>query len=255
MEVGTEIATSDEGPSNWISDDWSTLWSFSKPYRYISATVGGTLQNDGDAEIDAVCAGYQPIAPIIVPAPPPSGGGIISNGGGGSSGSYWSPSPATSTPVSLPPPLIHIVIRPNASVVPYGGAITYTYTVTNPNTFSLNNVNVADDKCSPVTYSSGDTNNNNILEVSETWMYTCNTHLITTTVNTANTNGNANGQVAGAYDEAKVEVISPKFPKTGFPSNPNQIPWSATGSILILSGGILSTLVFFFVRSKKIIKK
>lgn len=42
----------------WISDDYSTRWTFSQPYRYIGILHGGpgALVRDGDAEIDAVCA-------------------------------------------------------------------------------------------------------------------------------------------------------------------------------------------------------
>lgn len=55
-ETGVETATYNAGPSTWISDDYTTRWVFSKAYRYVKATVGGTLLNDGDAEIDAVCS-------------------------------------------------------------------------------------------------------------------------------------------------------------------------------------------------------
>ena len=42
----------------WIADDYSTRWTFSQSYRYIGIIHGGpgALVNDGDAEIDAVCA-------------------------------------------------------------------------------------------------------------------------------------------------------------------------------------------------------
>ncbi len=42
----------------WISDDYSTRWTFSQSYRYIGIIHGGpgAIVDDGDAEIDAVCA-------------------------------------------------------------------------------------------------------------------------------------------------------------------------------------------------------
>ncbi len=55
-EQGIEVQTYSAGPSSLISDDDTTRWTFTKPYRYVSALAGGTLQNDGDAEIDAVCS-------------------------------------------------------------------------------------------------------------------------------------------------------------------------------------------------------
>ncbi len=55
-ETGVESGTYNAGPSTWISDDYTTRWVFTQPYKYVRAIVGGTLLNDGDAEIDAVCS-------------------------------------------------------------------------------------------------------------------------------------------------------------------------------------------------------
>lgn len=52
--------------------------------------------------------------------------------------------------VGLPivPPLIHVVKIPSPLTLPAGaGMVTYTYTVTNPGTVALSNVNITDDKC------------------------------------------------------------------------------------------------------------
>ncbi|NGY38775.1 gliding motility-associated C-terminal domain-containing protein, partial [Flavobacterium sp. XN-5] len=55
-----------------------------------------------------------------------------------------------------------------------GNIVTYTFTVKNSGNVSLNNVNVVDNHIglSAIALISGDTNNNNILEVTETWVYT-----------------------------------------------------------------------------------
>lgn len=53
--AGTESTIYPDGPSNWISDNDTTLWVFSSSYRYISSTAGGTLIDHGDAEVDALC--------------------------------------------------------------------------------------------------------------------------------------------------------------------------------------------------------
>lgn len=53
--------------------------------------------------------------------------------------------------------------------------ITYTYRESNTGDDPLSNVSVSDDKCSPVTYASGDANNNSKLDPGETWVFTCTT--------------------------------------------------------------------------------
>jgi hypothetical protein len=65
---------------------------------------------------------------------------------------------------------------------------------------TLNNVTVTDDKCSPVTLISGDTNNNGKLDPSETWNYSCTTTLSTTTTNTAIATGYSNN----SYQQAAI---------------------------------------------------
>lgn len=109
----------------------------------------------------------------------------------------------------LPAPLIHVVKIPSALVVTSGGSVTYTYTVTNPGTAALSSVSVVDDKCSPISSPTGDNNNNNILEASETWTYTCQTNLTATTVNTATAQGSANTLTATDSSIATVVVTPP----------------------------------------------
>jgi uncharacterized repeat protein (TIGR01451 family) len=116
----------------------------------------------------------------------------------------------------LPPPLIHVVKIPSVLVVTSGGSVLYTYTVTNPGTAPLSNVNVVDNKCSPVSGPSGDTNNNNILEASETWTYTCQMNLTATTVNTATAQGSASSLTATDSSIATV-VVAP--PSVAIPAN------------------------------------
>jgi uncharacterized cupin superfamily protein len=53
-----------------------------------------------------------------------------------------------------------------------GGVVTYLYEVTNVGDTPQSNVYVLDDEVDVITYMSGDTNNNNILDPGETWLYT-----------------------------------------------------------------------------------
>jgi hypothetical protein len=69
--------------------------------------------------------------------------------------------------------------------VTVGDTVTYTYVEENDGQVSLTNPFVTDDKCSPVTYASGDTNNNGVLDVGEKWTFTCTLHNVT--ANTTNT--------------------------------------------------------------------
>lgn len=129
--------------------------------------------------------------------------------------------------VGLPvvPPLIHVTKVPSPlALLSNGGFVTYTEIITNPGTVTLNNVRLADDKCSPVEYISGDVNKNNKLETAETWVYTCKSNLTKTTTNTAVATGEANGLIARDFAIATVVVaptalsnitVVPKFPNTG----------------------------------------
>jgi hypothetical protein len=138
----------------------------------------------------------------------------------------------------VPPPLIHVIKTPNVFTVPYNGAVTYTYTVSNPGVVPLSNVSVADDKCSPVVGYSGDLNQNNLLDPSETWTYTCRTNLTASTTNTATAEGSADGYNAMDYSVATVLVSVPGFPKTGYPPEKSSIPLN----IIILAGILLVTV-------------
>lgn len=146
------------------------------------------------------------------------------------------------------PPLIHITKVPNPLTLPSGaGMVTYTKKVTNPGTVALSNVSVTDDKCSPITYISGDTNNNSKLDITETWIYTCRTRLIQTTTNTAIATGSANGLTATDFALATVVVAVPGLPKTGFPSEEKNTMFP----IIMLSGLSAFSIFLYFARKKQ----
>lgn len=72
--------------------------------------------------------------------------------------------------------------------------VTSTYRVTNPGNTPLSNVTVSDDRCGPVTpvpatgTNQGDTDGDGRLDVGETWTFTCDRTISTTTRATAPTN-------------------------------------------------------------------
>jgi uncharacterized repeat protein (TIGR01451 family) len=85
--------------------------------------------------------------------------------------------------------------------------VTYTYTVTNGGTAPLSAVMVTDTSCAPVTYVSGDTNLNTLLDVPETWTFNCTATITVTTTNTATAQGiDPSGGVTVATDQATVTV-------------------------------------------------
>ncbi|HUX35927.1 MAG TPA: ice-binding family protein [Candidatus Paceibacterota bacterium] len=150
----------------------------------------------------------------------------------------------------LTPPLINIVKVPSRlTPFPYGGGnVTYIYAVTNPGVVPMHNVTVTDDKCSPVSRTSGDTNGNNLLDPGETWAYTCTTNITASTRNVATAEGKANGFTALGYAFATVLVSAPGLPNTGFPPEANSgIPWG----IVILAGSLLLVSISIAVVLKK----
>ena len=69
-----------------------------------------------------------------------------------------------------------------------GDTAVYSYALENTGTepFPVANITVTDNACAPVTGpTSGDTNTNNVLDPSETWVYGCSTALTQDTTNTA----------------------------------------------------------------------
>jgi len=154
--------------------------------------------------------------------------------------------------VGLPvvPPLIHVTKIPSPLTLrAAGGAVTYTEKVTNPGTVALSNVTLTDNKCAPLKYISGDTNNNSQLDTNETWTYTCRTNLTKTTTNTAIASGQANGLTARDFAVATVVVaaVLPKLPNTGL------APLAASaGSLAAVAASVLAVLGLALVLKKRV---
>ena len=147
------------------------------------------------------------------------------------------------------PPLIHVTKVPNPLALAAGGGIvTYTEKITNPGTIPLSNVQLVDDKCAPMQFISGDINGNNLLEPTETWAYTCQSNLKTTTTNTAIASGQANGITVRDFAIATVVVAeaAPILPVTGFFSA-EKTPWV----FAILSSVFAAAVLLYTIRNKK----
>ena len=86
-------------------------------------------------------------------------------------------------------PGIKVVKKADKTEIRSGDEVKYTYTVTNTGNTPLLNVEVTDDKCSPVTYKSGDDNSDSKMQTTETWTYTCTQALTDTTTNVATATG------------------------------------------------------------------
>jgi uncharacterized repeat protein (TIGR01451 family) len=155
----------------------------------------------------------------------------------------------------VPPPLIHIIKKALPVILPPGGgSVAYTYSVTNPGTVTLDNVSVADDRCGSVTRVSGDVNSNNLLEISEEWVYACQQNLTATTINTATAQGSGNGLTATDVSVASVTVSpalvvpAPKLPNTGFAPQDNAFSWFA-----VFAGFVFSVVgLLAFVQWKRL---
>lgn len=159
-----------------------------------------------------------------------------------------------------PYPLVNII---NVSKISYpltlpveGGEVVFTYRVSNPGVVPLSNVKVADDKCSDISARIGDTNYNNLLDITEVWVYTCTAHLAQTTTNTVSITAFANGLKAVGYATMTVTVEGsasglsgqsvPGLPKTGGGENIKNIVWS----ILLATLVALTTFLFFNKRMR-----
>ena len=103
--------------------------------------------------------------------------------------------------VNVVEPDLTLTKTADRSLVLPGTPVTYTYTATNTGTADLRNPDdplgsptnppvhwVTDNKCSDVTYVSGDANSDGLLNPSEEWQFTCTTPISVRTLNTATIN-------------------------------------------------------------------
>jgi uncharacterized repeat protein (TIGR01451 family) len=148
-------------------------------------------------------------------------------------------------------PGIAVVKTPSATEVEPGDSVTYTYQVTNTGNIPLANVaaNITDDKCSPVTYVSGDDDGNNLLTppiglleyAGETWIFTCTTQISENTTNVVTVRGDPvlpDGTPLGPpVSDSDTATVTTGLAGTGF--RPQLIGIGAAfvaGGLLLLGG-------------------
>jgi lipocalin len=116
--------------------------------------------------------------------------------------------------VAILRPAIAIAKAANCTEAHEGDEITYTYNVTNTGSTPLSNVSVSDDKAGDAAYESGDTNDDDKLDVDETWIFTA-TYTVTDEdtdplVNVATASGtDASGETVSAQASASVAILRP----------------------------------------------
>ncbi len=105
--------------------------------------------------------------------------------------------------------------------IPNGDLVTWTYTVTNTGNVPLANINVEDNQEGTATYISGDTNNDNLLDLNETWTFEIDG---TATEGTYTNEGTATGTAPETTDEegnpVEGEEVNANDPSNYYGSEP-----------------------------------
>lgn len=105
---------------------------------------------------------------------------------------------------------VHIQKGVDRPILYRGETATYTYLVSNQHGVPLHSLILADDRCSPLQYQSGDGNGNLILDIDEIWRYLCSAALTEDTVNIATVEATPpTGNPLSHQAIAQVDVIAP----------------------------------------------
>jgi len=138
---------------------------------------------------------------------------------------------------------VEIVKTASRNTLPVGGgSVTYTYAVTNLGSVDATNVMVTDDKINTVTYVSGDLNDDEILQPSETWIYTATAELTATTTNVGTVSANSGEDVAVDTDSVTVTVTQAES-KTDTEVRGDLLPRTATPWYNLMLGGTVLMLL------------
>ena len=131
---------------------------------------------------------------------------------------------------ATPNPAIHITKTASPSSMVGSGTVAYMYLVTNPGNVDISSVTVTDNVATNVHYVTGDTNNDGILQPSETWVYSATANISTTTTNTAVVNGDANGTPVTDTATATV-TVTPAAPAIHVTKSASPSSMIGTGTV------------------------
>jgi hypothetical protein len=112
------------------------------------------------------------------------------------------------TTVTQPHTTLSVTATPPAGRAPLD--VLYTYTEKNDSStdVAIKGVSILDSNCGPVTYKSGDTNNNQILDRGETWTFTCGKRITSGRVITSDVVGKGISVVDNrAVDDELAQVV------------------------------------------------
>ena len=121
------------------------------------------------------------------------------------------PLEATATlSVNVITPAIGLAKTVDKPLAKFGEQITYTYAVTNQGNVPLSNVVMVDDVCATPSFIAGDTNQNGILDLTETWTFTCSAILTQATDGLATATGvDSLGGTVQATANLGVDISNP----------------------------------------------
>ncbi|TRW95863.1 DUF7507 domain-containing protein, partial [Flavobacterium gawalongense] len=119
------------------------------------------------------------------------------------------------------------------AILKVGDLVTYTFTVTNEGNVSLHTITVLDPHTglSPIALQSGDSNNNSILEVPETWIYTATYTVTQTDIDNGNITNQAS--VKGTAPD-NTTIVTDKSGDSATEDGENVIPICTTPDIAIV---------------------
>jgi uncharacterized repeat protein (TIGR01451 family) len=103
----------------------------------------------------------------------------------------------------------------NASMVAAGSTVTFTLEVFNTGDDDLQNIDLVDSECGPLSDPSGDNDDDDILDPSEVWIYTCSLSNVLVDISNTATVTVASASVdtftLSASDSATVDVVNPNI--------------------------------------------